>query len=472
MAIYIKDLEYTLHSVKNVTHQLRIETTPDIPNIRSKLRISILRSNSGEEKDSDTYAVKITVNGEVIKNTESERSRALKKQGSDEIGITETYITHGPDGKANFSVELDFKCDYWAGWGVFSQFWTLGSASISGNLTPINTEVPTITDFSISADRYGYNAQTAFVAKHSEYPLTEIKFTLSGLTYEQVNNRVGKVTQADESKRTAQADGTYSLVLTKTNSLTAENSILLDLNGITAAYPLDSGKSYKYSLVVTAQNNKTAEETGTLYVPQKVTGITCDSSLDISLNTTEQLAWSVEPSNAQVPDVVFTSSDTSVATIDESGIITAVSNGICEIQATTVDGNYSAVCAVNVIDTSVFPLLEPVTDYLSVSYLSRIIFACSFVFDELTAAGAAVEDLTVISLQGRQQPIIKIYPVFVSIEENCQKLRAAAVSAGIDITALPPEAQTIPKQNLNWVMVINTWISFLNELHAKINGGD
>ncbi len=474
MPTYYKDLSYLIHSILRVTHQLKVVEEPVIPSNQSKLTVSIVRTNSGKEADGGREAFKVSINDEIVSDYKK-YTPAIPANSTDEVFVTQQCISHNANGTGSFSISVEYCCDWIENWGINGLgkigYWTIASADMSQAFTPINQSSPEISDFVISADRYGNIAQTSFVAKHSEYPLTEIKFTLSGLTYEQVNARIGTETQADEAKLTAQADGTYSLVLAKTADLTTENSILFDLNGISSAYPLDSGKSYAYWLVITAQNNKTAEKAGRLYVAQKVTGVTCDSSLDLSLGYAEQLMWFVEPANAELQDVVFTSSDPSVATVDGSGIITPQKYGICEIRVTTVDGSYTAVCSVNVIDTTVFPLLEPVTDYLSVGYLSKIIFACSFVFDELTAAGAGVTDLSVISLQGRQHPITKIQSVFVSIEENCQRLRAAAEAAGVVTTALPSEPQTIHKQNLNWILVVNNWISFLNELHSKINGG-
>ncbi len=481
MPTYYKDLSYSIHSLLRVTHRLKVIEEPVIPSNQSKLTVSIVRTNSGKEANGGRESLKLTINGDVVYDNWN-NTPAIPANSTNEVFVQTYSVPHNANGAGKFSISVEYCCDWIEGWGVTGLgnigYWTIASADMSQALTPINQSSPEISDFVISADRYGNNAQTSFVAKHSEYPLSEIKFTLSGLTYEQVNARIVTATQA-EAKLTAQTDGTYSLVLTKTADLASENSILFDLNGINSAYPLDSGKSYGYSLVITAYNSKTAEKSGRLYVAQKVTGITCDSSLDVnfdinlsSAEQAKQLEWFVEPENAELRDINFTSSDPSVATVDGSGIITPQKYGICEIKVTTVDGNYSAMCSVNVIDTTVFPLLTPVTDYLSVGYLSKIIFACSFVFDELTAVGAGVTELSVISLQGRQHPITKIQSVFVSIEENCQRLRAAAEAAGIVTTALPSEAQTIPKQNLNWILVANNWISFLNELHSKINGGD
>lgn len=56
----------------------------------------------------------------------------------------------------------------------------------------------------------------------------------------------------------------------------------------------------------------------------------------------------VLPTNATNTKVKWTSSDTSVAKVSSSGKVTAVGVGYCEIKAVSVDGGYSASCAVSV----------------------------------------------------------------------------------------------------------------------------
>lgn len=51
---------------------------------------------------------------------------------------------------------------------------------------------------------------------------------------------------------------------------------------------------------------------------------------------TYQLEWSINPSNANIQAVKFESSDTSVATVDNKGLITAVSNGTVTIKMTSL----------------------------------------------------------------------------------------------------------------------------------------
>lgn len=81
-------------------------------------------------------------------------------------------------------------------------------------------------------------------------------------------------------------------------------------------------------------------------------GISLDqSSLTFTqANATSTLVATVTPSNVTNGSVTWTSSNTSVATVDENGVVTAIGNGNAVITATTNDGtNLSVSCNVTVI---------------------------------------------------------------------------------------------------------------------------
>ncbi|MBR6169525.1 MAG: Ig domain-containing protein, partial [Bacteroidaceae bacterium] len=82
-----------------------------------------------------------------------------------------------------------------------------------------------------------------------------------------------------------------------------------------------------------------------------VTGISLDkTSLTFTAaNQTATLTATVLPSNATNKSVMWTSSNTSVATVDANGKVTAVANGTATITAKTNDGsNLIATCKVTV----------------------------------------------------------------------------------------------------------------------------
>ena len=63
---------------------------------------------------------------------------------------------------------------------------------------------------------------------------------------------------------------------------------------------------------------------------------------------TLQLTATIYPDSATNKTVTWKSSDKTVATVDESGLVTAVGNGTANITATTEDGNFKATCQVTV----------------------------------------------------------------------------------------------------------------------------
>ena len=54
------------------------------------------------------------------------------------------------------------------------------------------------------------------------------------------------------------------------------------------------------------------------------------------------------PLNATNKNVTWNSSDDAVATVDENGLITAISSGDAIITVTTEDGNYQDYCIITV----------------------------------------------------------------------------------------------------------------------------
>lgn len=73
-----------------------------------------------------------------------------------------------------------------------------------------------------------------------------------------------------------------------------------------------------------------------------------------------QLEAVINPADASDPQVVWTSSDPSVATVDENGMVTPVGEGECVITATTTDGtDLSAQCVVVVTEKEPGPGPQP-----------------------------------------------------------------------------------------------------------------
>ncbi|OBR90766.1 kappa-carrageenase precursor [Clostridium ragsdalei P11] len=82
----------------------------------------------------------------------------------------------------------------------------------------------------------------------------------------------------------------------------------------------------------------------------KVTGLDLDKcSTKVEIGKTVTLVATVLPQNATDKKVIWSSSDTSVATVDQTGNVKGIKEGKATITATTEDGNISKKCEVKVI---------------------------------------------------------------------------------------------------------------------------
>ncbi len=93
------------------------------------------------------------------------------------------------------------------------------------------------------------------------------------------------------------------------------------------------------NLTFTAIYNKTVD----------VTGVTLsENTANIYVGKEKQLTAVVAPADATNNAVIWTSSDSSVATVDENGLVKALKAGKATITVTTVDGEFTAKCEVKV----------------------------------------------------------------------------------------------------------------------------
>lgn len=73
------------------------------------------------------------------------------------------------------------------------------------------------------------------------------------------------------------------------------------------------------------------------------------SSLSLTEGETATLTATVKPDNATNKSIEWSSSDTSIASVSEEGVVRAIAPGNAVITATTVDGGLTATCKVSVI---------------------------------------------------------------------------------------------------------------------------
>lgn len=131
----------------------------------------------------------------------------------------------------------------------------------------------------------------------------------------------------------------------KTISWTSDNTNIatIDANGMLTA--VGGGTT----TITVAAGDGTQTASCTIIVTIPVTGITLSSSsLSLTTGQTSVLTSTISPANASNQAVTWSSSNSSVATVDSNGVVKAISTGTANITVTSQDGSKTASCKVSV----------------------------------------------------------------------------------------------------------------------------
>ena len=90
-----------------------------------------------------------------------------------------------------------------------------------------------------------------------------------------------------------------------------------------------------------SNSNPMLSATVRVRVIQQVSRIAFESASGVSLpiNTTFPLSWRIEPEDASIQDLTFSSSQPRIAAVDQNGVITGLSRGSATITASATDGS-------------------------------------------------------------------------------------------------------------------------------------
>jgi len=148
--------------------------------------------------------------------------------------------------------------------------------------------------------------------------------------------------------------GTYKLAATIKPSNATNKGVTWSSSDTSIATVDSNGKvtakkAGTVTITVTTKDGKFTEKCTVKVTEVKVTGVSLNkTSLDLTVGGTYKLAATVKPSNATNKGVTWSSSDTSIATVDSNGKVTAKKAGTVTITVKTNDGGYTAKCTVTV----------------------------------------------------------------------------------------------------------------------------
>ncbi len=159
-----------------------------------------------------------------------------------------------------------------------------------------------------------------------------------------------------------QSGGTLTAQLSDGSAADYVNTSISSATGqYSAVYTLtykaaSAGKLLTVKWVQASGTGNVALQAATLAVSTAVavTGVTvAPTSAILPINSTQQLAATIAPANASNQSVTWSSSNTAVATVNSTGLVTALTAGTATITVTTQDGGITATCLVTAIPIAV-----------------------------------------------------------------------------------------------------------------------
>ena len=256
-----------------------------------------------------------------------------------------------------------------------------------------------------------------------------------------------KTTLSIEAGQTAQLTATVQPGNADNQAVTWSTSdasiASVDANGKVTA----NAKGSATITVTTADGGKTATCTVTVTepaAPVAVTGVTLNkSNTTIYTGRTETLTATIQPADATNKAVTWTSSNTSVATIN-NGVVTGVSVGTATITVKTTDGGFTATCTVKVEEA---PIVHPTGVSISKSAISLQVGGTETLTATVTPADAnnknvtwSTSDATVAAVDknGKVTGIKAGNATITATTEDGSKTATCAVT----VTAGPPVPST------------------------------
>lgn len=126
-----------------------------------------------------------------------------------------------------------------------------------------------------------------------------------------------------------------------------ETIAVVDQNGVVRG--VDAGVDGRETVITVTSKDSGVSATCVVRVTKDVVGVVLDCTFKwLAAGSSFQLTATVIPADATNKNVTWSSSDTNVATVDQTGKVTAVNGGTATITVTTEQNSYTAECVVKV----------------------------------------------------------------------------------------------------------------------------
>lgn len=203
------------------------------------------------------------------------------------------------------------------------------------------------------------------------------------------------------------------------------DSVKVDANGIVKPA---GNKACQAKITVTATDYLDNVYTDSIYVAfanDPVTGIKLDTTEIVGgkVGESQTLKATVEPTGfgivgkASVADVIWSTSDPEIATVDQSGVISFKSGGDCVVTVTTCDGGYTAQCKVNVV-TNYDALQAQIDTYKSLELTETNYYPATWqAFQDAIAESQALIDANASSQKEVDAQLEKLIAAYKGLEK-------------------------------------------------------
>ena len=227
--------------------------------------------------------------------------------------------------------------------GFPTSSWTNATQSRSGYEITLTPTDPDSSVYCTLTDTVSFSGVTVTVGSGSVTPVEPVYPTAISLT------GTSTITIGQTSQLTV--GYTPGDTNVKNVTFTSSNSNIAGVSNTGLVTGVAQGTATITATAQAASGTVTATLTMTIN-PVSVTGVSLnETSATLRAGKTLTLIATVSPSNATNKNVTWSSGNTGIATVTNSGVVTGVSAGTTNITVTTVDGSKTARCSVTVVAT-------------------------------------------------------------------------------------------------------------------------